>query len=98
LDDGLILPDKLSNSEFFEFDRARFKSKSGRLKAPKAELVFPLVAKQRLPNVIRLADQDVMLKIVNAVNAGDGRSMKLNRFFLKIIIITIRWPRHWITS
>ena len=71
LDDGLVFPDEMPRSEFFEFSRARFKGKSGRLKAPKAELVFLLVAEQRFSNVIRVADQDMMFEIVNAVDAGD---------------------------
>ena len=98
LDNGLVFPNELAHSEFFEFSRARFKGKSGRLKAPKAKLIFFLVAEQRFSNVICLADQDMMFEIVNAVDAGDWRCMKFNRLLPKIIIITIRWPRHRITS
>jgi hypothetical protein len=38
--------------------------------------------------------QDLMAKIEQSVNAGNGRRVLLDRIFFEAVVITLRSPRH----
>src|SRR5262245_1291142 len=98
LQHGSVFFDQVVGPALSRIRWASLKGKSTRSIARKLKVGLALVAQQSFLNILRLADEYLIIEVVQPIHAGLLRRAGANRIFGEIKVTAIRLPRHLTTS